>query len=298
MTETAEAHPTTRPRSPYVRAAAPAVASVGVLVWWIGLMGLVDLTVPLVPLEDFYDAYLVEVGWGLLYTVLLGVPTLVLAFRPLSDVAAQQLLTAALALGFAGLAAPEPGHLVPAAIGLGLVVAVRSMAGGRALPPSPHRRLTRRDAPGLVVVLAGLLPAIAYARASIDAFRDPTVPADVTQNLDHWPAQAAFGLATVLVAGVAVLAVRGRLLPALAAAASAVWFGVTSVAFPDHDGSLGTTGGRLAVAWGIALLAAVAMRRRPVVEPAGADGGADAGSGPTPSATPAPSVEDRPGGEQ
>lgn len=248
-------------RSPYARAAAPAIAALGVLVWLIGLMGIIDLTVPLVPLEDFYDAYLIETSWGLLYTVLLGVPTAVLAFRPQHDAAAQQILATAAALALGAAAAPELGHLVPAALAVGLVAAVRALHGSPTFPPSPQRTLTRRDAPVAVVVLAGLLPAIAIASQATSAFRDPTVPSDVTQNLDHWPAHAAFALATVLVAALAMLRTRGAWLPASTAALSAAWFGATSIAFPDHDGSLGTTVGWLAIAWGAALLATVVLRR-------------------------------------
>lgn len=275
-------------RSPYVRAGAPALAVLGVLIWCIALMGPIDLTVPLVPLEDFYNHYLIEVGWGLLYTVLLAVPTLVLAFRPLSDVAAQQVLTCAAALAFAGLAAPELGHLVPAAVAVGLVAGTRVLAGGRAFPRSPQRRLGAADVPGLVVVVAGIWPAIAYASACIADYRDPTVSADVTNELDHWPAQAALAIAVVLVAALAVLARRGWLLPTLTAATSAVWLGLTSVAFPAHDGSLGTTGGWLAVVWGAALVAAIAVPRlltgrRSAPEPA-----------PAPAAEPTPDADTAP----
>ena len=260
-------------RSPYARAAAPALAALGVLIWLIGLMGIIDLTVPLVPLEDFYDAYLIETSWGLLYTVLLGLPTAVLAFRPHHDAAAQQILATAAALALAALAAPELGHLVPAALAVGRSAAVRHLPGARPLPPSPQRRLARRDAPVAVVVLAGLLPAIAIASQATSAFRDPTIPSDVTQNLDHWPAHAAFALATLLVAALAMLRTRGAWLSASTAAVSAAWFGATSIAFPDHDGSLGTTGGWLAIAWAIALLVAVVARRAttPTTDAAAAD---------------------------
>lgn len=260
-------------RSPYARAAAPALASFGVLVWLIGLMGIIDLTVPLIPLEDFYNAYLIETSWGLLYTVLLGVPTAVLAIRPQHDAAAQQILAAAAALALGAAAAPELGHLVPAAVAVGLVAAIRALSGARALPPSPQRRLTRRDLPVAVVVLAGLLPAMAIASQAITAFRDPTVSSDVTQNLDHWPAHAAFALATFLAGALAMLRTRGAWLPASTAAFSAAWFGATSIAFPDHDGSLGTTGGWLAIAWGVALLGAVLARRgaAPGIDGAAAD---------------------------
>ncbi len=259
-------------RSPYARAAAPALAALGVLVWLIGLMGIIDLTVPLVPLEDFYNAYLIETSWGLLYTVLLGVPTVVLAFRPQHDAAGQQILATAAALALGAAGAPELGHLVPAALAVGLVAAVRALHGSPALPPSPQRKLAGRDAPVAVVVLAGLLPAIAIASQVVDAFRDPTVSSDITQNLDHWPAHAAFALATILVASLAMLRTRGAWLPASSAAVSAGWFGATSIAFPDHDGSLGTTGGWLAIAWGVALLATVLTRRSPAPQAAPTDG--------------------------
>lgn len=254
--------PASTPRASGARAAAPALAALGVLVWLIGLMGIIDLTVPLVPLEDFYDAYLIETSWGLLYTVLLGVPTAVLAFQSQHVAAAQQILATAAALALGAVAAPELGHLVPAVIAVGLVAAVRALHGARAVPPSPQRTLTRRDAPVAVVVLAGLLPAIAIASQAISAFRDPAVPSDITQSLDHWPAHAAFALATLLVAALAMLRTRGAWLPASTAALSAAWFGATSIAFPDHDGSLGSTGGWLAIGWGLALVVAIVVRAR------------------------------------
>lgn len=257
MTPTPEA----TARSPFARAGASAVAALGVLIWCIAFMGPIDLSVPIVPLEDFYNHYLVETSWGLLYTVLLAVPTAVLAFRPAHDVAAQQVMAVAFALVIGAAAAPELGHLVPAAVAVGLVAAVRALHGVPALPPNPQRTLSRRDLPAAVVVLAGIVPAVAMASQAIDAYRDPTVSADVTQNLDHWPAQAAFALALVLVGGLAVLATRGARLPAATAGVSAAWFGVTSVVFPGHDGSLGVAGGWVAVAWGVALLVSVSARR-------------------------------------
>lgn len=249
------------PRSPAAHPAARALAALGVLVWLIGLMGIVDITVPLVPLVDFYEAYLIETSWGLLYTVLLGVPTAALVARPRHEAAAQQVLMCAAALALAAVVAPEPGHLVPAALAVGLVAGVRRLAGVRALPPLPRRTLTRRDLPGAVVVLAGLAGAVVVASHAIAAFRDPAAPTDTTQNLDHWPVHGAFAVATVLVALLVVLRTRGVWLPAVSATVAAAWFGVTSVMFPEHYGSLGVVGGTLAIAWGLAV-AGLAVARR------------------------------------
>lgn len=98
------------------------------------------------------------------------------------------------------------------------------------------------------------------------------------QNLDRRPAHAAFALATSLVAMLAPVRTRGALLRASTAALSAAWFGATLIAFPDHDGSLGATGGWLALAWGVAPLAAVLVRGAPRRRPAAVtrSGGASA----------------------
>ena len=51
-----------------------AVAALAALVWGFFFFGLIDLLVRFVPVDDFYDTYLLETGWGVLYFILVTVP--------------------------------------------------------------------------------------------------------------------------------------------------------------------------------------------------------------------------------
>lgn len=252
----------TSPRRTVRVAAARAVAVVGVLVWWIGLMGPIDLAVPIYAPPLFYDAYLIETGWGLLYTVLLGVPTIALVARPLSRPAPLQVLAVAASLAVMSVATSDLGHLVPAGIAVLLVAAVRLLAGG---PVSPWRgawcRPRRQDAVAVVLVGLAVVPAVLYAADMARATREDRYPVDITQLLNHWPAQGAWALAVVAVAALSVVLAQGRM-AAWCASVSAVWLGVVSVLHPDHSGSIGAWGGWAAVVWGVALLLASEVSAR------------------------------------
>jgi len=74
----------------------------------------------------------------------------------------------------------------------------------------------------------------------------------------HMPMQAGFALAVPVAAAVAVIAlanvVAGAWFAVVPPAACAVWFGVVSLSYPDHVGSLGTLAGTAAAGWGVLLL--------------------------------------------
>jgi hypothetical protein len=239
--------------------------------FWSAVMfyGAVDLAV--VPTQDdrFYDSYLLEAGWGVLFTFLVPLPLVLFAARPGHLVHVHQLLAVAAAVVLAALVAPTAGQLVLGLFLAGVGALLLLAAAGR-----PH--LPRRPAGGsgralrlhpVLTVLAALalLAGAAYAVDMTQAHRDG-VTDDTTWNLRHLPMQAALGLAlagTALVTAVgAGLRAAGWRASAVAPAVSAAWVGAVSVAYPDHTGSLGTAGGAAAVAWGVLFLGtAVAVRR-------------------------------------
>lgn len=241
--------------------AARALAVLGLLVWWIGLMGPIDLTVPIYQPPLFEDAYLVETGWGLFYTVLLGAPTIALVTRPRAVGPALQVLVCAGALVLAALVSTDLGQLVPAALALGLVAGVRALAGAPARElRSAVRRPGRGDRAATALAALAVVPALAYLVDMGRAYRADRYPVDITQFLNHWPVQGAFAVAVVGLVGLAV--VTGRRAPAVTAGLGAVWFGVASILFADQAGGFGRVGGGTAVAWGIAVLAAAWLRGR------------------------------------
>lgn len=231
------------------------LAAVSAVGWAVLFFGLVDLMV--VPIQDdrFYDAYLLETGWGLLFTVLVATPLLVVVVRPDSLVALRQLIVAAAAVAAAAVFTPQWWQLAPAAVLLVTAVLLADLSGQRL---RPGRRSASRV--GLLLgslVLGAAVGAVVYAASMIRSSR-AGLPDDVTWGLDHLPVQAALGLA---LAGSAALAAcsegPGRRVVGWTAGVSAVWLGGVSVVYPDHLGSLGQPGGLAAIVWGLVYAACI-----------------------------------------
>jgi hypothetical protein len=230
------------------------VVAVGAAVFWGFLFfGLVDLMTPFTLGAAWADHYLMETGWGLLYLVLVTVPLVVLVVSPGSPVALLQLVLVAVAVATGAVLARSPEHLLPA---VGLLVNAGALAA-----LSPPRGLGPLGPPRFLVALAAVavLPAAAYAWDMARATENP----EETWGLDHYPAQAAFAVAVVLVALLAAYVVRGpgraRWLPALTSGLSAVWMGVLSMVWPQRLGSWGTGWGLAAIAWGVVLVVVAAF---------------------------------------
>ena len=79
------------------------VTIVVALFWGVLFFGVIDLiTVPIHD-ETFYQHYLIETGWGLLYTLLVMVPLILWAVRPQWRVFPQQVFVVAAAVLLTGL---------------------------------------------------------------------------------------------------------------------------------------------------------------------------------------------------
>ncbi len=230
------------------------IAAVALALFW-GMLffGLIDLVV--VPLQDhrFYDFYLLETGWGLLYTVLVAVPLVAFAFRPRHLVPLQQLVVVAAAVLLGGLAALAVRQVVPAVL-LATTAMLLSRWSKQRLWPIDGLSLRGADPWLAALVLPAVVGAGLYAARMAHAARIG-VPDDDTWWLTHLPMQASFGVALAGSAAVAVFAggarAPGRRLAAVPAGLSAVWLGAVSTVYPTHLGSLGTAAGVAAIAWGL-----------------------------------------------
>lgn len=244
------------------RRVAARVAALAAAVFWGFLwFGLVDLVVVVEQDESFHEHYLFESGWGLLYLVLVAVPAVVLAIRPVDPVALTQLVVVALAvlIGAAwGAARPQ----LWTGLGLVLTVGLVGHLGGGHLV-----RRCRPDRAVSVLAVVGLPVAVAYGAPLA---RNTTDVEDITNGVSHYPMQASLALAVVGLVALAAMT-RSRL-PTWTASFSAIWLGVESVAYPDLRGSLGTTGGALTAAWGLLVVVAVEVVRADPLHRVGAAG--------------------------
>ena len=221
--------------------------------WGILWFGLIDLLVVIEQDELFHEHYLLESGWGLLYLVLVAVPLVVLAVRPgqpgRADAAGRRHVRRGAVRGLARL---------------GVSALERARARGhhdRAWwPGSAEGRLVTWRRPDLVLAVLAVLGLPAALRYGAPLVDNTTEVEDITNDVSHYPMQAALALAVVGL--VALAAVTRSRLPAWTAAFSALWLGVESVVYPDLPASLGTTGGVLTVAWAVLVVAALEVARR------------------------------------
>lgn len=249
-----------------------AAAAASAFLWGFLFFGLIDLTVPIDKTPGFHDSYLLETGWGLTYTFLVGAAFLSLALRPSQTMPLIQVTLVGICLGVTAVASGSLGQLVPAALLVLNALAVSLMARG---PLRLTRGWHRPPVDPVLALLAVLLlpPAAVFAVDMISGYRTGRAPTDdVTWGLDHWPTQAALALAVVAVALAVAAGVRGRWAGtatcAGCVAVTAGWFGVVSAVYPRHAGSIGEGWGVALLAWSVVFVVAtgwrMVSRRRPV----------------------------------
>ena len=177
-----------------------AVAALGALVWGFFFFGLIDLLVRFVPGDDFYDTYLLETGWGVLYFILVTVPLLSVAFVPAITSPVTQVALAGCAVAVAAVLTTTWLQLWPAG-GLLMVAGLLFVLGGRSTDrpsvaePHPTSLATRVDIPTLLLTVAAAVPLIWFAAEMVASARAGRYPNDdITVGLNHWPMQAALPL--------------------------------------------------------------------------------------------------------
>lgn len=267
------------------------------LAWAIPGFALIDLSILFVWNAYFLSSMTLEVSWGALFTFFVVVPLIATAIEPArwrETVVLDGLVTVALSV--AAIAAGDAGTLwaagavvvttaVVAWLGRG---ATRADAAGppaaatssdpASTSPGPApRRHPYRPRPWLGLDLPLLVLAIAavplWAPYVVHAIAEPVAQVRYESiGIDHWPVQAACGIATVLAVALAASGGRVRALASVAAALTAVTVGL-SVAQSQHyvmttePAAWGTS----TVLWGVAVLLALRWselrRRRAVVRP-------------------------------
>ena len=247
-------------------------AAVSGFFWLFLFMGLIDLVVPVDETPGFYDSYLLETGWGVLYTFLVGAAFVSLALRPGMVMPPAQVVLVAVCVAVTALAAGSWVQVVPAIL--------LAMNGCAFLVLARRRGRLRKswDRPALdpVVGSAAVVlvpPAVLFAIDMIIGYREGRPPLDDdTLGIDHWPMQAAWALALAAVALAVAAGVRARWsgtgLSGGCVAAAAAWFGYWSVVYPNHAGSAGATWGLALIGWALVFTVAVGWRLGAQREPA------------------------------
>jgi hypothetical protein len=167
-TVSGSARATTAPTRTYRPRARRAVAGVGALLWGFFFYGLIDLLVRFVPIDDFYDTYLLETGWGVLYFILVTVPLLSVVFVPALVSPVTQVALDGCAVAVAALFTHTWVQLLPAGV-LVLIAAVLYLLGTPQTdtPPVPASGTrpgpARIDVPTLLLTGAAALPLMWFA---------------------------------------------------------------------------------------------------------------------------------------
>jgi hypothetical protein len=233
-------------------------------VWAVLFFALIDLSVIFLWNDDFVEVRPLEASWGAFLTFFMVVPLVVVAVRPRrygEAVMLASVTTVALIIGAALSGDARPLWLAgAAAVSSGVLILFGTSLSRRAgmPPPVPHIQVSW---PMAVLAVAGVplwWPYIAHAASAQDV-----LPGDDSLGIDHWPVQAAAGVAVVLAAFLAAALVEVRVLATVAAAVSASAIGVSMAAGPQTSVATETPlWSVLTVMWGtlVALALAAAMR--------------------------------------
>jgi hypothetical protein len=204
-----------------------------------------------------------EAGWGLFATVIVGAAFVLVSVRPRgSTQAGAQLVIAIVALAASAVFAKE-GRLLVLAAFLALQAAI---VGGllRGARPSGDDSWALRPAGVsrtlLVVACAGVIPWLSYALQMWALNRESRSDSDVTIGIDHYSVQGALALSLGLLPLVAALRVDVRPFVPVCASIAAFYLGLISLAWPDSSGGLSRAWSGVAIAWALALLAGAPTR--------------------------------------
>lgn len=217
--------------------------------------GLIDLSVT----WDPEWPQVLEAGWGLYMTLLVGVPFTVVAERGgvCLQPAVAQLAIAGIALIVSAAVAME-WQLILWALAIALETLI--IAG---LPPSLRRPpvLASPINPLLVLAALGTIPWMAYAIAMWNLNRQNQVDTDITVGTDHYSVQGAFGLALLGLVTAAALSPTGRLLMGTCAGLAATYLGIVSWTWHPTAGSFNQTWSILCALWGLLVVLLTLMTR-------------------------------------
>lgn len=189
-----------------------------------------------------------DIGFGVLYGVLLTVAFVAMAGRPGSKTAAFfQVVVTALAALIAGLVTADQSYLM-----LALVVFVAA-AILLALHPARAELFHPAPRPSPVIatfVLAASVPFVWFGLTMANLQREGA-PADPHVSMDHWANMAAMAFGLVLAGLLASSGIRGWRLTAWCAGLGAAAYGLASIVFQRFPGTSVPYPGSEGVGWGL-----------------------------------------------
>lgn len=232
--------------------------------WAFVFMGVIDLAVPVEETTGFYDSYLLETGWGVLYTFLVGAAFASLAVRPGMVMPLVQVVLIAMCVAVTAVAAGSWVQLAPALLLASNSYVFLLLDNHRTRLPA-HLYRPRLDPVVGAVAVTLVPPAVLFAVDMVNGYREGRPPLDDdTLGIDHWPMQAAVALAAAAVAVAVAAGVRerwsGAAMSAGCVAVAAGWFGYWSAIYPTHAGSAGHAWGMALIGWAVAFLGVVGWR--------------------------------------
>lgn len=215
--------------------------------------GLVDLSVTWS--SDWPQV--LEAGWGLFFSVLVGAPFALVLFRLRGSMPGfPQLAVAIACLAVATVAAEEWRLALLAAL-----AGIEAVLVGVLARPFWRWTPAGRSLPVLVVAAAGVVPWVMYALDMWSRNRQNRSDGDHSIGVDHYSVQGALALALALLPVAAGLRRElGPFVPACAGVCGA-YLGLVSIAWPDAAGGIGAVWSALAIAWGVGLVGVALVRR-------------------------------------
>jgi len=207
-----------------------------------------------------------EAGWGLFATVIVGAAFALIAIRPRNFApAVAQLIVATASLAVSSVVADE-GRLLAFAVLLALQTAIVAGLLGRARSRPVDTRAPQSSGtsrPLLVVAVAGSVAWVVYALQMWGLNREERSDSDITLGVDHYSVQGALAVALAVLPLVAALWEDARPLLSVCAGVAAFYLALVSLAWPNSPGGLDRSWAAVAIAWALALLAGTLMAGRP-----------------------------------
>lgn len=209
--------------------------------------GLIDLSVSWNP--DWPQV--LEAGWGLYFTVLVGGAFALVAARPrTSTPAVVQLFVAAGALAVSAIVAHELRLL--AFSGAVALEAVIVMGVPGRVPAGPLRGSRSL----LVLAGLGIVPCVVYSLRMYEFDREGRPDGDISVGIDHYSVQGALGLAVAILAVLVAVWPSGRRFTGCCTGIAAAYLGLVSLAWPDAAGGFSRPWSAAAIVWGAAVVTA------------------------------------------
>ena len=191
-----------------------------------------------------------DIGFGVLYGVLLTVAFVAMAWKPEQLTAFFQVLVVALAALIGGLVSADASYLV-LAVAVGVAAAILL-----ALHPARAELIHPAAKPSPVIgafVLVASIPLVWFG-LTMARLQRAGPPYDPHVSMDHWATMAAVAFGLVLAGLLAASGIRGWRLAAWCAGLGAAFYGLASIVFRRFPGTDIPYPGSEGIGWGLVAL--------------------------------------------